>query len=80
MNFIVCANYLFISVVSVKLSGYVQYKVSIKKKKMKKWTNYNDICTSWSYVSRNLALDLRASIVEDIEYLFAFWSNFKLVH
>ena len=36
MNFIVCANYLFISVESVQLSGYVQYKVSIKKKKMKK--------------------------------------------
>lgn len=33
MNFIVCANYLFISVVSVQLSGYAQYKVSIKKKK-----------------------------------------------
>lgn len=47
---------------------------------MKKLTNYNNICTSWSYVSRNLALDLRASIVEDIECLFAFWSNFKLVH
>ena len=32
MNFIVCANYLFISVVNVQLSGYAQYKVSIKKK------------------------------------------------
>ena len=36
MNFIVCANYLFISVVSVQLSGYAQYKVSIKKKKNEK--------------------------------------------
>lgn len=38
MNFIVCANYLFISVVSVQLSGYAEYKVSIKKKKRKNET------------------------------------------
>lgn len=33
-----CVNYLFISVVSVQLSGYAEYKVSIKKKKRKNET------------------------------------------
>lgn len=41
-------------------------------KKMKKLNNYNNICSSWSYVSRNSALDLRACFVEDIECLLAF--------
>ena len=33
-----CVNYLFISVVSVQLSGYAEYKVSIKKKRKNETT------------------------------------------